>query len=128
LCFLHNSPQNTVNHHSLGIILSVRTSEIPIHCCLHKFEREEHLNLKSSTYFQTHQNFLEKLFETTKRETKISTRIIHNSNPWTEIRSPDPPNGQTCLVLSHLLMQWKWKAWLQTPDQHPHEEKPCQQA
>ena len=25
------------------------------------------------------------------------------------------PNGQTCLVLSHLLKQWKWKAWLQAP-------------
>lgn len=24
-------------------------------------------------------------------------------------------SGQTCLVLSHLLMQWKWKAWLHTP-------------
>lgn len=25
------------------------------------------------------------------------------------------PNGQTWRVFSHLLMQWKWKAWLQTP-------------
>lgn len=27
----------------------------------------------------------------------------------------DLPRGQTWRVLSHLLMQWKWKAWLQTP-------------
>jgi hypothetical protein len=32
-----------------------------------------------------------------------------------------PPSGQTCRVLSHLLMQWKWKAWLQTPGQHSHK-------
>ena len=25
------------------------------------------------------------------------------------------PSGHTCLVLSHLEMQWKWNAWLQTP-------------
>lgn len=27
------------------------------------------------------------------------------------------PRGQTWWVLSHLLIQWKWKAWLQTPAQ-----------
>lgn len=29
-------------------------------------------------------------------------------------------NGQTCLVLSHLEMQWKWKAWLQIPQATVH--------
>merc|ERR1719343_1434193 len=29
-------------------------------------------------------------------------------------------NGQTCLVFSHLEMQWKWNAWLQTPQATVH--------
>merc|ERR1719340_628712 len=28
--------------------------------------------------------------------------------------------GQTCLVLSHLEMQWKWKAWLHIPQATVH--------
>ena len=29
-------------------------------------------------------------------------------------------SGQTCLVFSHLEMQWKWNAWLQTPHATVH--------
>ena len=29
-------------------------------------------------------------------------------------------NGQTCLVFNHLEIQWKWKAWLQTPQATVH--------
>ena len=38
--------------------------------------------------------------------------ITRSNNTQEELKLP---NGRTWRVLSHLLMQWKWKAWLQTP-------------
>ena len=32
-------------------------------------------------------------------------------------------SGQTCLVLSHLEMQWKWKAWLHMPHATVHSSE-----